>query len=170
MSFRWVIPLLDRGNSTTLNEADVWSLSPTLQARPLHIKFSRSSGKLLKRIWQANSLDIIMDFVLTLVSVVFTYAGPFFLKRILDALDVSEGSPEKKASAFVYAFLAFASSLCKVHGKMITLGTTIHMVYAGPGGRSTPVARSPCLYPYTAGVDDLHLRQGAQEKRLLGGC
>ncbi|KAI0332219.1 multidrug resistance-associated ABC transporter [Cubamyces sp. BRFM 1775] len=113
MSFRWVIPLLDRGNSTTLNEADVWSLSPTLQARPLHIKFSRSSGKLLKRIWQANSLDIIMDFVLTLVSVVFTYAGPFFLKRILDALDVSEGSPEKKASAFVYAFLAFASSLCK---------------------------------------------------------
>ncbi|KAJ8487830.1 hypothetical protein ONZ51_g3940 [Trametes cubensis] len=111
ISFRWVLPLLERGNRTTLNEADVWSLSPSIRARPLHIKFSRSTGKLLKRIYQANSLDMIMDCVLTLVSVVFNYAGPFFLKRILDALDTSDGSPTERAPAFVYAFLAHKQML-----------------------------------------------------------
>ncbi|KAH9903343.1 multidrug resistance-associated ABC transporter [Cubamyces lactineus] len=113
LSFRWVIPLVERGSHHTLHEADIWPLSPTMQARPLHIKFSRSTGKLVKRLWRANSLDLVMDFVLTYASIVFSYARPFFLKRILDALDASEGSPEKKALAFVYAFLAFASSLLK---------------------------------------------------------
>ncbi|KAI0332194.1 multidrug resistance-associated ABC transporter [Cubamyces sp. BRFM 1775] len=113
MTFRWVVPLLDRGMNQTLNEPDIWSLSPTMQARPLHIKFSRSTGKLLKRIWQANSLDLLLDFTLTYVSIVFNYAGPFFLKRILDSLDGSGRDPEKRALAFVYAFLALASSLCK---------------------------------------------------------
>ncbi|KAI0657563.1 multidrug resistance-associated ABC transporter [Cubamyces menziesii] len=113
MSFRWVVPIVERGSQFTLNETDIWSLSPTMQARPLHIKFSRSTGKLVKRLWQANSLDFVMDFVFTYASIVFNYAGPFFLKRILDTLDASEGSPEKKALAFVYAFLAFASALLK---------------------------------------------------------
>ncbi|KAL1948407.1 hypothetical protein VTO73DRAFT_12482 [Trametes versicolor] len=112
-SFRWVMPLLNRGTYNTLNESDVWSLSPTMQARPLHIKFSRSTGKLLRRIWATNSLDLALDFVLTFVSIVFNYAGPFFLKRILDSLEVDGRTPEKRALAFVYAFLAFASSLCK---------------------------------------------------------
>ncbi|RPD61590.1 multidrug resistance-associated ABC transporter [Lentinus tigrinus ALCF2SS1-7] len=115
VSFRWVIPLLEKGTYNTLNEEDIWKLSPTMQARPLHIKFSRSSVKLLKRLWQANSQSLILDFVLTYVSVVFNYAGPFFLKRILDALDTSKTGPipEKRALAFVYAFLAFLSALCK---------------------------------------------------------
>lgn len=108
------MPLLNLGTYNTLNETDVWALSPTMQARPLHIKFSRSTGKLLKRIWATNSLDLILDFCLTIVSIVFNYAGPFFLKRILDSLDVNGRNPEKRALAFVYAFLAFASSLCKV--------------------------------------------------------
>ncbi|KAI0639291.1 multidrug resistance-associated ABC transporter [Trametes polyzona] len=112
-SFRWVLPLLNLGTYNTLNEVDVWALSPTMQARPLHIKFSRSTGKLLKRIWETNRLDLVLDFVLTYVSVVFNYAGPFFLKRILDSLDVNGRNPERRALAFVYAFLAFASSLCK---------------------------------------------------------
>ncbi|KAI0772936.1 multidrug resistance-associated ABC transporter [Trametes elegans] len=112
-SFRWVMPLLNLGTYNTLNETDIWALSPTMQARPLHIKFSRSTGKLLRRIWATNSLDLILDFGLTYLSIVFNYAGPFFLKRILDALDATNRSNEKRALAFVYAFLAFASSLCK---------------------------------------------------------
>ncbi|CDO68600.1 hypothetical protein BN946_scf184996.g31 [Trametes cinnabarina] len=112
-SFRWVLPLLERGTYNTLYETDVWALSPTMQARPLHIKFSRSTGKLLKRIWATNSLDLIVDFVLTYVSIIFNYAGPFFLKQILDALSASGRNPEMRALAFVYALLAFASSLCK---------------------------------------------------------
>ncbi|KAI0705448.1 multidrug resistance-associated ABC transporter [Earliella scabrosa] len=117
-SFRWIMPLLEKGTYNTLNEEDVWQLSPSMQARPLHIKFSKSTGKLLKRLWDANSLDLILDFVVTYVSVVFNYAGPFFLKRILDALDGNEPNPEKRAIAFIYAFLAFASSLAKAQADL----------------------------------------------------
>ena len=89
-----------------------------MQARPLHIKFSRSTGKLLKRIWATNALDLVLDFSLTYASILFNYAGPFFLKRILDALDGKEPNPEKRAIAFIYAFLAFASSLAKAQADL----------------------------------------------------
>ncbi|KAH9854526.1 multidrug resistance-associated ABC transporter [Lenzites betulinus] len=118
MSFRWLMPLLELGANTTLKEKDVWSLSPTMQSRPLHIKFSRSTGRLLKRLWSTNSRDLILGFVLTYVSIVFNYAGPFFLKRILDSLADDGRSPEKRALAFVYAFLAFFSTLCKAQADL----------------------------------------------------
>ena len=86
-----------------------------MQARPLYIKFSRTlRSTLFRRLWAANSLDLILDFVLTYVSVVFNYASPFFLKRILDSLDPrSHPTPEKRALAYIYAVLAFLSTLCK---------------------------------------------------------
>ncbi|KAI1792466.1 multidrug resistance-associated ABC transporter [Ganoderma leucocontextum] len=114
-SFRWIMPLLENGTYNTLNEEDVWALSPSMQAKPLHIKFSRTVGRLFSRLWRANALDLVLDFVLTYLSVVFNYASPFFLKRILDALDVTNGppDPEKRALAFLYAFLAFVSAMCK---------------------------------------------------------
>ncbi|KZT05166.1 multidrug resistance-associated ABC transporter [Laetiporus sulphureus 93-53] len=115
MSFRWVLPLVERGTYNTLNESDIWALSPTMQSRPLYIKFTRTlRSTLLRRLWAANALDLILDFVLTYVSIVFNYAGPFFLKRILDSLDVrDEHSHEKRALAYIYAMLAFLSTLCK---------------------------------------------------------
>jgi hypothetical protein len=63
ITFSWVYPLVQRGRYVTLHEPDVWSLSPTMQSRPLFAKFSsihRSS--LLRRIWAANSLDLILQF------------------------------------------------------------------------------------------------------------
>ncbi|KAF8153792.1 multidrug resistance-associated ABC transporter [Crassisporium funariophilum] len=114
ITFTWVHPLVQRGRYTTLNEQDVWNLSPTMQSRPVFVKFSsiiRSS--LLRRLWTANSLDLTLDFMLTFVSVIFNYAGPFFLKRILDAIDLENPTPESRTRAYIYAFLAFACSLFK---------------------------------------------------------
>lgn len=143
-------------------------MSPTMQARPLHIKFSRSTGKLLKRLWKTNSLDLILDFTLSYVSIVFNYAGPYFLKQILDSLGGDGRNPEKRALAFVYAFLAFASSLCKV-----LLGD-----YRAPGvahlylpDRERPPAfmvRPARLHPDPDGAHGVHLRQGPEAQGLLG--
>ena len=109
-----MLPLLENGTYKTLNEVDVWELSPSLKSRPLYTKFSRApSRKLFTRLFKANALDLILDFALTYVSVVFNYAGPFFLKHILDALVESNKNPQKHAIAYVYAFLAFLSTLCK---------------------------------------------------------
>ncbi|KAH9964208.1 hypothetical protein BC827DRAFT_56924 [Russula dissimulans] len=66
---------------------------------------------LFRQLWAANSLDLILDFVLTLVSVVFNYTSPFFLKRILDAID--DKTPVARSQAYIYASLAFLFSMCK---------------------------------------------------------
>ena len=52
---------------------------------------------------------------MTYVSVVFNYLGPFFLKKILDSLG-PEAKKDKELvyQAYIYAFLAFLSTLCKV--------------------------------------------------------
>ncbi|KZP25984.1 hypothetical protein FIBSPDRAFT_918282 [Athelia psychrophila] len=113
MTFAWVYPLVQLGTATTLHEQDVWDLSPTMQSRPVFIQFGRTARpSLLRQLWAANALDVLIDFGLTYVSVVFTYAGPFFLKRILDAID-ADSTPEDRARAYVYAGLAFAAQLAK---------------------------------------------------------
>ncbi|KAG6905629.1 hypothetical protein DXG01_001538, partial [Tephrocybe rancida] len=114
ITFSWVYPLVHRGRYTTLNEKDVWALSPTLQSRSIFIKFvTLPQTTLLRKLFTANSLDLFLDFSLTLVSVCFNYAGPFFLKRILDAIDLTSPTSESRAQAYIYAVLAFVCSLCK---------------------------------------------------------
>lgn len=53
-----------------------------------------------------------MDALLTLVAALFNYAAPFFLKRILEAID--SPSNEARARAYVYALLTFLAGLIKV--------------------------------------------------------
>ncbi|KAH7909133.1 ABC transporter type 1, transmembrane domain-containing protein, partial [Hygrophoropsis aurantiaca] len=112
ITFSWVYPLVKKGGSTTMNEDDVWNLSVTMQSRPVFVKFSTIfSSSLIGRLWLANSLDILLDFFLTLITVVFQYGSPFFLKRILDAID--DPTPENRSRAYIYAFLAFLCTMCK---------------------------------------------------------
>ncbi|TFK50633.1 P-loop containing nucleoside triphosphate hydrolase protein, partial [Heliocybe sulcata] len=111
ISFHWVWPLIRRGTNATLDEGDVWRLSPTMQSRPIFIKFSTLPGSLLWRIWKANSKDILLDFIGTYTSVVCNYLGPFFLKKILDA--IQDGSKERIQQAYIYALLAFLSQVAK---------------------------------------------------------
>jgi hypothetical protein len=112
LSFAWVSPLVAAGTHATLHEADVWALSPTMQSRAIFAKFAALPARtLVRRIWAANSLDFTLDFALTLVSIVFNYAGPFFLKQILDA--IAHPSPESRSRAYVYALLTLACSVAK---------------------------------------------------------
>jgi len=114
ISFHWVVPLIKKGTYNTLNEDDVWELSPTLCSRPLTSLFKDlGHARIVWKLWTANSGDMIWDFFLTLVSVTFTYAGPFFLQRILSAID--NPTPENRAKAYIYAFGAFLATLLKVH-------------------------------------------------------
>ncbi|KAF8502966.1 ABC transporter type 1, transmembrane domain-containing protein [Gautieria morchelliformis] len=139
ISFEWVYPLVRKGTNETLNEPDVWDLSPTMQSKPLYMKFStttcvsfldetcvllknRSRKTLLRRLWAVNAMDMVIDFVLMLVSVIFNYARPFFLKRILDSLDpANENNPEARAQGYIYAFLAFFSLLCRAEVDILHL-------------------------------------------------
>ncbi|KAJ7108203.1 hypothetical protein C8R44DRAFT_884968 [Mycena epipterygia] len=93
VSFRWVHPLLQRGRNTTLNEKDVWDMSPNIRSRPIFIKFSTLPQKtLLTKLWAENSFDII---------------------RILDAVDASNETEKDKTKAYIYALLMFVCPICK---------------------------------------------------------
>ncbi|KAF9533294.1 hypothetical protein CPB83DRAFT_880389 [Crepidotus variabilis] len=114
ITFSWIYPLIRRGRYSTLNEDDVWDLSPTSRSRLIFTKFSSLRCQtLLQRLWLSNSRDLIIDFVLTLLCVGLNYSGPFFLKRILDSVDTAYPTPESRTKAYIYAFLAFGVSLLK---------------------------------------------------------
>ena len=73
------------------------------------------------------------DFILTLVSVLFNYTGPFFLKsvlflpslvcylgiltldyrKILDSIEKKDATPADRNKAYIYALLAFLCALLK---------------------------------------------------------
>ena len=113
ISFQWIVPLIEKGTYNTLNEGDVWKLSPTLSSRPLTSSFKGlGHAHVVWKLWTANSGDMIWGFLLTLFSVIFAYAGPFFLQRILNVID--NPAPEDRARAYIYAFAAFSMTLLKV--------------------------------------------------------
>jgi len=120
ISFHWVVPLVKKGTYNTLNEDDVWELSPTLSSRPLTSLFKDlGHTNVVWKLWAVNSSDMIWDFVLTLFGVTLAYAGPFFLYRILTTIDGP--APEDRAKAYVYAFAAFLATLLKVcHWNRVT--------------------------------------------------
>ncbi|KAJ7212815.1 multidrug resistance-associated ABC transporter [Mycena haematopus] len=114
ISFSWIYPLIKKGTYTTLHDKDVFELSPNIQSRPVFIKFSTLRlPTLLQKLWVANSLDIIIDFMLTIVSVFFNYAGPFFLKRILDSIDTRAPTRRDKGIAYIYAVLMLICAVLK---------------------------------------------------------
>ncbi|KAL0573710.1 hypothetical protein V5O48_008254, partial [Marasmius crinis-equi] len=116
MTFSWVHPLVQRGKSAALNENDVWNLSPTCQSRPIFIKSNNiPQSTLIRRIWAANSLDLILDATFTVASSCLSYLNPFFLNHILSSIDKNPVTitPADRSNAYIFACLMFLSSLAK---------------------------------------------------------
>ncbi|KAJ3842758.1 hypothetical protein EV361DRAFT_888642 [Lentinula raphanica] len=109
ITFAWVYPLIRKGKATTLNEEDVWALSSTIQSRPIFAKFmSIQTASLAKRLFWANSLDLILEFLLSTLSVLFEFLNPFFLNHILASIETGD-----RPQAYVYAALMFLASILK---------------------------------------------------------
>ncbi|KAF8577829.1 multidrug resistance-associated ABC transporter [Ramaria rubella] len=138
ITFEWTYPLIKKGKNQTLNETDVWDLSPTMQCKALYLKFATITRKtLFRRIWAANSYDLTLDFLMTIISITFNYAGPFFLKRILDSLSsANQNNSEARSRAYIYAFLAFLCAICR------SLADLLHIWF---GRRATTRVRSELM-------------------------
>ena len=81
ITFNWVQPLIDKGTKTTLNENDVWPTSRLIKTKPVFLKYTSLKQKsVFWRVMAANSLDLIIDFIFTVVSVLLNYSAPVFLK------------------------------------------------------------------------------------------
>lgn len=113
-TFTFVEPIIRLASTRTLNESDVWSLSPffshkniftkCLEYRNLHPEHS-----LLRFLVVSNSLDLILDVSLEMWSAVIGFVPPFALQRILAVL--SENTSEARRTAFLWAFVAFLAHL-----------------------------------------------------------
>ncbi|KZO90715.1 hypothetical protein CALVIDRAFT_542481 [Calocera viscosa TUFC12733] len=120
VTFAWVGPLVWKGRKATLNEEDVWTISPTLKSQPLFEKYRAiRKSSTLRSLAVANSLDLILDCILSFVSSTCAYAGPFFLKRILDA--ITSPTPERRSFAFLFAALSFGAGLLKAESDLLHL-------------------------------------------------
>ncbi|KZT57684.1 hypothetical protein CALCODRAFT_273206 [Calocera cornea HHB12733] len=120
VTFAWVGPLVWKGRKKTLNEEDVWSFSPTLQSQPLFEKYrAMRKSTTLRSLFAANSLDLILDCILSFVASICAYAGPFFLKRILDA--IANPTPERRSFAFLFAAMSFGAALLKAEADLLHL-------------------------------------------------
>ncbi|RDB29359.1 ATP-dependent bile acid permease [Hypsizygus marmoreus] len=113
-TFSFVQPMFDLAMSRTLNDTDVWALSPyfrhkniftkCLEYRSLHPKHS-----LLRFLLVSNSLDLILDIVLELWSAVVGFVPPYALKEILAAL--ATGERNAKRTAYFWALITFLAHL-----------------------------------------------------------
>ena len=100
--------ILAQGMTAPLNEKDAWALSPSLSSRPLFIKFSAFAKRVrplhfkLPLVWillKVHSLDLFLDFSVTILTIFFNYSGPFLLKRILDAVSVPTTEHKSESSS-----------------------------------------------------------------------
>jgi hypothetical protein len=120
ITFSWVDNLIRTGYDHDLADNEVPPLSHTMRTKESYETLkSYTSPNLLIRLLRANSLDIVLDMALTLVSVVCNYASPYLIKRIIDA--ITDPTPEAKAQAYVYAILALLASLGKAQSDIFHL-------------------------------------------------
>ncbi|KAL4065666.1 hypothetical protein V8B97DRAFT_2010327 [Scleroderma yunnanense] len=164
ITFSWVYPLIRRGTYTTMNEEDVWDLSLTTQSRPLFAKFSAIKRRSLVRwIFAANSIDIMLDVVGTIVSIILQYASPFFLRRILDIID--DPNAETRGPAYIYAFLAFLCTVLKAQADLQ------HLWYGRRAATRTRIELMAAIYDkalkrkdYSGIIDKDKVKEAAERK------
>ncbi|QRV91281.1 ABC transporter [Ceratobasidium sp. AG-Ba] len=105
------------GGKYSLNDEDVWSLSPTFAHRNVFRRYLREMGtkgqniSLLWYLLRSNSLDLIIDITLEMYSAVAGFIPPFALQRILRSLEqVRPGEPAPR-EAYIWAFITFIAHM-----------------------------------------------------------
>ncbi|KAI0775079.1 P-loop containing nucleoside triphosphate hydrolase protein [Trametes elegans] len=113
-TFSFVEPLYKVSNTRTVNDEDVWTLSPFFTHKNLFTKYLRyvaehPTHSLLRYLLVSNSLDLILDVSLETWSATVGFVPPYALQRILTAL--ADPSPGAKNTAYLFAVVAFLANL-----------------------------------------------------------
>ncbi|KAI0687745.1 P-loop containing nucleoside triphosphate hydrolase protein [Cytidiella melzeri] len=114
MTVSYVSPIFKVAMSRTLDEPDVWSLSPFFAHKNLFTKYlgycqKHPNHSLLWFLLASNSLDLILDITLEMWSVVVGFVPPFALQQILAAL--ADSDPQARTTAYLYTFVFFIANM-----------------------------------------------------------
>ena len=74
MTVSWMAPLISLGNKRQLNDDDVWFLGYEFQHRKLHDRFRELQGSVLRRLLEANGIDL---FIISILATVEQFASRF---------------------------------------------------------------------------------------------
>ncbi|CAE6532095.1 unnamed protein product [Rhizoctonia solani] len=100
----------------SLNDEDVWSLSPTLAHRNVfrrclrEMKEREHDFSLLWYLLRANSLDLILDITLEMYSAIAGFVPPYALQRILRALEQPQDSGVPR-EAYIWGLVTFVAHM-----------------------------------------------------------
>ncbi|TVY88501.1 ATP-dependent bile acid permease, partial [Lachnellula willkommii] len=108
MSISWMKPLINLGNARQLNDEDVWSLSYEFQHRILHDRFRELKGSVLRRLVEANGLDLVIISVLSILELFANFSAPVLLQKILQSM---EDHRAPKRAALTYALFSLVLRL-----------------------------------------------------------
>lgn len=67
LSVSWMAPLISLGRMRQLNEEDVWFLGFEFQHHRLHEKFRKLRGSVIRRLLQANGIDVTIVILISTV-------------------------------------------------------------------------------------------------------
>ncbi|KIK70611.1 hypothetical protein GYMLUDRAFT_89627 [Collybiopsis luxurians FD-317 M1] len=114
LTFTFVEPIFSIANERTLNDTDVWSLSPYFKHKNIFLKHLEYREKhpthsLLRFLLVSNSLDLILDVTLELWTAVVGFVPAYALREILSALE--NNTPENRNTAYFWAFITFLAHL-----------------------------------------------------------
>ncbi|KAF7307138.1 P-loop containing nucleoside triphosphate hydrolase protein [Mycena indigotica] len=113
-TFSFVEPIFHQANKATLNDTDVWSLSPYFKHKNLFNKYlkyraNHPTHSLIRFLLASNSLDLILDVVLEFWSAVVGFVPAYALQEILSEL--ATPSPESRSRAYYWTLVTFLAHL-----------------------------------------------------------
>lgn len=113
-TFSFVEPIFGVSDQRTLQATDVWSLSPYFQHRNLFNKYleyrrAHPDHSLLRFLIVSNSLDLILDLLLSSWTVFVGFVPPYALQEILKALESK--APGARTTAYNWALVVFLAHL-----------------------------------------------------------
>ena len=119
-------PLVLFGSKQTLKREDIYTLGVEHRARWNYIDFQdtlkkTASYNVLRRMIMSSWDSVLLQFVMSNVTVAVSYALPFFLQRFLEYLENPNGRP--LSTAYFFVFMMFVCSVVKM------LVATVHLFF-----------------------------------------
>jgi ABC-type multidrug transport system fused ATPase/permease subunit len=119
-------PLVLFGSKQTLKREDIYTLGVEHRARWNYIDFQdtlkkTASYNVLRRMIISSWDSVLLQFVMSNVTVAVSYALPFFLQRFLEYLENPNGRP--LSTAYFFVFMMFVCSVVKM------LFATVHLFF-----------------------------------------
>ncbi|CRK35916.1 hypothetical protein BN1708_006839 [Verticillium longisporum] len=105
MTVSWMAPLISRGKQRKLNDEDIWQLPFDFQHDKLHTLFRDLQGSIVRRLLQANGLDLLIISVLAILESAANLSMPLLLKKLLESMELDD---DRRTTPIMFA----AAILC----------------------------------------------------------